>query len=253
MQKTQRGVGILPALLIVVIIGIIGFTGWFVWKSTHATERSLSSAPTLAATSGESVKKPQPAAKKTVALKEYANEEYGFSFKYPEDWKLAVGLKDIGRGDNEGDVTVMSPAGTIVTFNANMGGKGGDCWDDQANDRTTRTCQTRTIETVEKLPVATGSTQLFYYQASLKQAERNGGEVEYFVGLLTDEFGEPEKGSLVGIFANMISANKGYVNFSVKGPDFERNDTKEYLKTREVQEASAVLKTFALNKKVRGL
>jgi hypothetical protein len=41
MNKDQRGIAGLEAILILIIVGIIGFTGWYVWNSRQQTDKNL--------------------------------------------------------------------------------------------------------------------------------------------------------------------------------------------------------------------
>lgn len=238
-KLNNKGFTVVEGILIFLALAIIGAVGWYVWQNNKSSDNSISTTQPV-------TQKPQK--EKTVPLKTYTNEEYGFSFEYPETWQLKVDLKDEGRMANEGEVIVTSPNGTNVYFRPNQGGKGGDCWDDQANMRTTRTCMTRTIYTVSKLRSSTQKNPVYYYEASYKEPDRDGGETTYVIYIGNGEFAPTKAGSLVGAFITYwgeISA-KGSVGIKVDGKDKSAQSSKDYFKSNEVKEAKSVLETFKL-------
>jgi hypothetical protein len=142
-KLNSKGFSHLEVLLIIVVLALVGGAGYYVLKQNNKHQNSTSNQPSTTQTQTNSN------TQTATQLKEYKNDEYGFSFQYPSDWNLSVDLKDIGRGMNEGDVVVTSPYGTKVHFGPNGGGKGGDCWDDEANAHTTRSCDTLTVYSAE--------------------------------------------------------------------------------------------------------
>jgi hypothetical protein len=245
-RKNQTGFSHLLPLLIIVVIVIIGLVGWRVIQHN----KSLKNPDPTQATNKNADKK--QSAQAAATLKDYRNPDYAFSFKYPSDWQLKEDLKDIGRGNPEGNISVTSPSGTIVTFNANLGGKGGDCWDDDANARTARTCTT--IETLSLAPFPSGmpTRTLYYYQAKVTPPSRDGGAPYYSIGIVDNKYGTPTIGSQLTPFeVNVISlgnggSNEGYVNISVKGKDDSARQSSSFFDSTEVKEASAVLKSLQL-------
>jgi PsbP-like protein len=235
--KDQKGFTLIEVLLIIIAITLISFAGWYVYSSQKKDEPSAKS----------SDQKPKTVAgEKSVALKTYSNDEYGFSIKYPESWKITEDFEDLGRDANEGDVVLLSPNDTTVKLNLNQGGKGGDCWDDQADARTTRTCQTLDILSVKKL--SGGAKPVYFYEASVTAATRDGGAKEYFVYIDAGDDILKDKSSHLGMFGPMskLVTRGGYVEIKVSGKDDDSKNSKQFLESQEVQEASSVLQSFNL-------
>lgn len=237
MQKRQQGFSVVEALIILFILGVLGVVGLWVYKSNQNSTNS----PHLTNSSETSQSEHKDPSE---VLKEYKNEEYGISFKYPSDWKLKEDMTDIGRGAKEGEVTVTSPNATAVTFDLNQGGKGGDCVDDLANDRTTRICDTVTIFDVEKLPVSPGQKQLYFYHVNVKASDNEGGKTEYSIGI-SDR--EPEVGAeLSPLFIVLLSNKKGNIEIRITGKEDSKNTSEEYFTTQQISEAAQILKSFTI-------
>jgi hypothetical protein len=244
-KLNSKGFSHLEVLLIIVVLALVGGAGYYVLKQNNKHQNSTSNQPSTTQTQTNSN------TQTATQLKEYKNDEYGFSFQYPSDWNLSVDLKDIGRGMNEGDVVVTSPYGTKVHFGPNGGGKGGDCWDDEANARTTRTCDTQTILFLEKLPSSPATNPIYLYHASLtfptSAREDIAGKTKcmIFISNLAAE----TTGSELGVFIHPydeIQLKQGYVTIQVEGKDSTKSDTKAYFDTNEVKEATPVLKSFKI-------
>lgn len=83
MNKNQRGFSTIEALLIIVVLGLIGFAGWFMWQKNNDNKTSDKQTKS-------SQKESPKETKKTFTVPEgymtYTNEEFGFSFAYPQEW-----------------------------------------------------------------------------------------------------------------------------------------------------------------------
>jgi len=244
----QNGFSVVEGLLIFIIVAILGVTGWYVYSSNKKTNNLLNSADKTSA----STKSPTIASKSsptTAALKEYKNNDFKFSFQYPSSWNLTEDISDQGRG-REGQVYVTSPNGTNVHFDPNFGGKGGDCADDQANDqRTTRTCETRVILSVEKLDSSTADNPVYFYKASFTDPTRDGGKTKFFIFIGNGKYAPTTTGSTLGILLggyDAIEAPVGGITISVEGKDDNKNSSPDFFNTQEVKEATPVLKSFKL-------
>ncbi|HKR82409.1 MAG TPA: hypothetical protein VJR27_05445 [Candidatus Saccharimonadales bacterium] len=233
-KDSEKGFSLLEGLLFLIVVIIIGFIGWYVWQAKQKTSISIGSKTT---------EKSPP-----VIMKQYVNDEYGFKFEYPETWKLVVNMDDLGRGHQEGTITITSPNDTQVSFSPNLGGKGGDCWDDRANARTTRTCQTLNVLSVEKLASSSNEKQIYFDKGSFTDSLERGGKTLYYIDI---EGGRSVHGtgSLLGpiFLSDQISNTKvGYISNSVTGKDDDQNNTEAFFNTREVREATPILKSFEL-------
>lgn len=238
-KLNTKGFSHLEILLIIVVVALVSGSGYYYFKNQkkHNTQTTNTTAQTPA---------PTPA-KQSAELKEYKNTEYGFSFKYPGDWAISENMHDIGRGGNEGEVVVTSPNGTKVHFGPNFGGKGGDCWDDQANARTTRTCDTLTVYRAEKLDFNPAGNPVYFYQASITAPTRIDGKTVYLVFISNNDFFPTSPGSVMGAILHPydeIHLDKGEVTILVEGKDDAKKDSKAYFDTNEVKEAAPVLKSF---------
>ena len=240
-KNDQSGIAhVAIVFLVVVVIGVIGLVGWKVWDNGQ----KKNSVSDKAKTTTESIKNNSS----DIALKEYKNTEYGFSFNYPTNWTLEANLSDIGRGSLEGEVIVKSPTGTEVLFGPNLGGKGGDCVDDN-DQRTPQICSTQNILLVEKLPSSTSTSPVFFYHASFTESIRNGGNTYYYISLGSGDNTPTEIGQTVGAFVGpfqQINSPKGYVTVKVKGKDKLAHDNVDYFEKPEAQEATPILKSFKL-------
>jgi hypothetical protein len=249
MTKTSKtktaGFTVVEALLLIVVLAALGGIGYFVWHQQHKTK------PVVTTTS--STVKSTSAPRQETLTQTYTSPQYGFSFKYPANWKLTTSLKDLGRGGPEGDIYVQSPDGTKVHFGPNFGGKGGDCFDDQANTRTTRTCTTRDILSITSLPDP-GSQPVWLVHASDTAPNDAGGKTSYFVYLssgtqdpATEKAEAPATGSTLGAFLGTyddIEFNKASLTVYVEGADDSQNGDKAFFNTKEVTEATPVLESL---------
>lgn len=235
--NNQSGFGVIGVVIILAILGLIGFVGF----KTYKIHRAAGIIKPITSTENKATSTP------IETLKEYQNIDYAFSFKYPSTWRISEDLKDIGRGKPEGNIVVTSPAGTSITFYANLGGKGGDCWDDQVNARTTRTCTT--VETLSLTPFDSGlNERTFYlYQVRITPSTSEGGQPTYEVGVSDNRYDAPTLGSaLTPVFIDIINTSKGYLNIGITGKDDAYNKSASFFDTNEVKEASSILKTLQL-------
>jgi hypothetical protein len=243
--KNQKGFSAVEGMLILVIVGIIGGVGWYVWNSNNKANQSLDNASKASSTGVSQIK--VSGFKVPSDWLTYRNDDYGFSFKHPNDWKLKENSGVDGRGV-EVEVSVISPNATEVSFIGDQGGKGGDCVDDQANNQhTVRTCYTENILSVEKLNTES-SKGIYFYQVSYTPPTRDGGKTFYSVNITDGEFGTPKVGSyLTDVPISIIySKNGGDIITNFKGKDDAKNNSKAFFDTTEIKEATQILKTFNL-------
>ena len=76
----RKGFSLIPALLILVIIGLLAGTGWYVWDSKNNSDKDQNSTSQTETKSG-STKPGIPE-----GYIKYENKDVGFSFAYPEKW-----------------------------------------------------------------------------------------------------------------------------------------------------------------------
>ncbi|MDB5170525.1 MAG: hypothetical protein JWO35_219 [Candidatus Saccharibacteria bacterium] len=243
LRNNQSGFSAVETILVLVILALIGVVGWYVYSTNSKTSKILSEAGTQTA----SAKQTSPAA---VNLSEtYSNDEFGYSFQYPKTWKLTEDLTDTGRGIMDGDVYVASPYGTKVHFSPTGGGKGGDCFDDQTNTRTTRTCATKTILSAEKLSTSTSSNPVYFYHGTYTEPTSDGGKTMYYIDIENGDYAPKAHDSITGaiFLASQITTGKGSVTIKVEGTDDKYNDSDKFFSTKEVKEATPVLQSFKLN------
>ena len=244
LKHNQSGFGAVEILIILALVTVIGGIGVYVWNKNQTKEVVTSKSTQVVS------KNAAESSATNSSTKEYVNEEYGFSFSYPSTWKLSVDLKDVGRGAKEGTVAVTSPNGTIVHFDPNMGGKGGDCVDPATDTRTPQTCQTFTSYKVEKLDSSSGAQPIYYNQASLRASTSSGGQTKYYVFITNNDYFPTTPNTLIGAIIqpyDEITTKKGYVTIKVEGNDDAKNGSAAFFATQEVQEAEPILKSFKLD------
>jgi Tfp pilus assembly protein PilX len=96
MSKNQKGFSVVEGLLILVIVGILGGTGWYVWNSNKKTNDLLNSVDKSSSVGAKATKKNTEtkieAVDKYPTWKEEKNQEYKYSFKFPNEngWKSFI-------------------------------------------------------------------------------------------------------------------------------------------------------------------
>lgn len=248
MKKNQGGFGLVGVLMVFVAVALIAGIGWYVWRSNHDEQTRQSNTQT-ASTAPDEVLQEQTPTDQPAELKEYANQTYGFSFQYPATWELSNNLEDLGRGAEEGEIIVTSPSGTKVYFQPNLGGKGGSCWDVEADALTTRTCQTRTIYSVEKLASSSDDNPIYLYHASYTAPTNDGGGTYYTVYIQNGDYLPLEPSSEVGSFIpywSEITPKYGGVGVKVGDTSDSLHSSQDYFTSNEVTEATPILKSFKI-------
>jgi hypothetical protein len=237
-KRSSKGFSIVILLVLFVVVAVIGIGGYYLWHKNHDKTTNDN-----AVTGRQTLKTTTPA----TTFKTYTNDEYKFSFQYPSTWKLTTDLEDIGRGYNEGDVIVESPYGTKVHFGPNLGGKGGGCGDDSNEDTTL--CSTRTVLSLEALS-SSPEEAFYFYHFSLTAAKSNGGGTIYYVGIENGSSAPTETGSVTGDYFDSHTtidiAKIGNVTVYIEGEDDNKNDSPAFFDTREIKEATPILKSFKL-------
>lgn len=240
-QTKNQGFTAIEAIIIILVLSLVGLAIWYVMNAKKESTDGIDAA--------KNVSNIAAVQKDRAQLTQYKNDEYGFTFDYPKDWEVTTDLKDIGRGHAEGEVVAVSPNDTKVTFRPNLGGKGGDCWDEAANARTKNTCQTLVRFSVEQLTLGTSNQPVYFVTGSLTDPLRDGGKTKLFIGLESGS-DTPQTGeTLTDAYPGTLKTPKlGYVDVAVSGPEDYKNDTEAFFETTQVKEATLVLKSFRFNK-----
>jgi hypothetical protein len=244
MKQNQKGFSALVILLIIVVLGTIAGIGYKLVKADVGqaqTQTNISSTETKGAKQSDE----KTAAK--VELKEYKNTEFGFTFQYPSTWKYDADFSYAERGANEGQLSVTSPSGAVITFKANLGGKGGGCGDTNPNDTPHHTalCSTREILKITQIQPA-GSKE---YPVNLYQYKYTGpgenAKSEFGMYVDSGQYAPTTTGSTIGaIFPFSIMQNtKGNIESHTSGGD---RTSSEYFSTQQAKDTELVLKTFKL-------
>lgn len=234
----MRGFSAMEVAIIVIAMGLVGGSGYYVYQQANNSPKE----PEVSQTTNND----NEVAEK-VTEEEYKSGPYGFSFKYPSNWELSQDMKNTDRG-MEGTITVTSPAKTKVTFTADKGGRGGDCVDESAdNERTTRTCHTLEILTLEELQtVANASRQVVYYnERKVTPPTSANKETYYDIGVFDNTSSVPvaDQPYLSSTDASMFAAPNGSVSVSVSGPEDDKKKSADYFSTQQVKEAKAILQS----------
>jgi hypothetical protein len=250
MDQKQKGFSALALLLLLMIVSIVIFTGWYVWNAQRNSEKTLSQ--TNNSDIPAQSKKPAETANKEVPLKEYSNAQYGISFKYPENWKLTDNLEDKSSESPVGDVYVVSPNETKVNFNLNQIGRGGSCGEGSENIATTHYCLTVQYSDIAKLETPNDAGDLYFYHVKVADSDAQGGKVHYDIGLSDRESGQlPTTSTLTAIYLSKIDRKTGKfgnIETTVTGKDDDKKISADYFKTKQVEEATAILKSVTVHK-----
>ncbi|MGB4759601.1 MAG: PsbP-related protein [Candidatus Saccharimonadales bacterium] len=245
MQKQTKSYGF-TAIEIILVIFVLSLIGAAVWYVAHANAKNNDSGIEAA----KNVSKIETPRVERSNLTQYSNNDYGFSFDYPKDWEFAEELADQGRGKKEGYVSVTSPNGTVVSFKPNLGGKGGDCWDDAANSRTKNTCYTLAKFSVEQLTLGTSNHPVYFVTGSLTAPQPEGGKTKFFVGLESG-FDTPQTGETfidIPQLSPLISPLNGYVEIETAAEDPGVYDSEDFYESLAAKEMTLILKSFRFNK-----
>jgi type II secretory pathway pseudopilin PulG len=131
--NNQNGFTAVEVVLVVLLVGALGIAGYFAYKNQHTTATKAVVVTTKSA----------PA--KTVASpyagwKTYSSAYEGASFKYPSSWTLAVSPEPVSNGnvDNGNVLTLKSPSGYVVNFQAPDQSQGGGCSGTNTIDQVTK-------------------------------------------------------------------------------------------------------------------
>jgi Tfp pilus assembly protein PilV len=118
-NENENGFTLIEPLLILLILGILGFAGWYVYSHHHAAKTS--STPTATSTT--------LAVNPYTGWKTYRSTYENVSFKYPSNWIVSVTPEPVSDGTvaNGNVLTITSPTGTVVNFQAPAQGQGGAC------------------------------------------------------------------------------------------------------------------------------
>ncbi len=112
MQKIkQHGFTAIEIVLVIALVGVIGVAGYQAWQNMQKAKTQTSSNTTAQKTPEAT---PAPTVNPTADWLTYANKDYGFSFKYPKDWKLdQVHPNSVPTADDEVLGLVLTPPGSV--------------------------------------------------------------------------------------------------------------------------------------------
>ena len=245
LRSHEGGSHVIALLLVVVVIGVAGFAGWRIFRTPAKKTSGVSQSVTP---KKDETPKKQAGAPTT---KTYSNSDYKFSFEYPAEWDLTEDLRELGRGAKEGTVTVISPKGTKVHFDPNLGGKGGDCMD-ESSQYTVKYCSTLEVIKAEKLDVGTADKPVYFYQMKLTDSDTAGGSTKYYITISNNAYFPHEPATKIGaiiypydeISTIMSNGMIGNITIYVEGPEDSKNTSEKFFKTDQVEEATPVLKSF---------
>lgn len=242
MKIQQRGFSAIEAVIIVAVVVLVGIGGWLVLNAQKKHDKPQQ---TTNANNDN----------KQASLKEYVNADYGFSFKYPDDWALKEDLKDEGRGGKEGEVSVTAPAGTKVYFSPHREAKGDSCKPDPS-DRPdhTKNCATLRILSTEKTNASNEAKPVYSTKRQLTEPIERGGNPMFFIALTTTDeslkVNTPFTDYGGDVYQDIYIEGKGYVKAYIthKGnkAGFSYGTTKDYFDTTEVTEGLPILESFRL-------
>lgn len=243
------GFSLVIIIVIILIIGAIVGAGVLVLNRNSTTNNS--SITQTQASQSEKDEHSVNKQSKVEKTKDYISNLYGFSFQYPEDWRVTENLEDIGRGKLEGDIVVTSPSNTKVYFSPNLGGKGGDCIDPTTDTHTARSCFTREILQLETLNDNGTGRPVYFYHVKLTYPTRIEDKITYYIGLESIIGQTLAKESEIGIFGSpkvdlMPNKEAYYLNVRVEGKDDSLSNSPKYFQSAQVKEATPILKSFRL-------
>ncbi len=245
--KKQSGFTVIEGLLVMAVIVLLAASSWYFIHRHHNTKV----VPNLTTQSNSTPPPVSPVPpSKSISLKSYSNTELGFSFKYPENWKLSVSQMERSTNGISGEIYVQSPNGTKVHFVSVLGGHGGDCGDIQAANykHTTRTCTTHKVLSVNQIQ----SQKVWLLKASDTAPTNQGGKTTYKVYLSGKAFNA--KGNLVAPYVTTnlgawfghydVVTSKADIQNYFEGKDDSRSNTSAFFATNEVKEALPILESF---------
>lgn len=246
MKAQQKGFSAVEATVVILIVAILCAGGWFVWQSQQKKDTgSQTTSPTN--TSDED------------SNRTYENKDYGFSFSYPDNWKLTEELADIGRGKPEGTVSVTAPSGTVVYFEPNLGGKGGSC-EPKASDRPdyTANCSTLRILSTKKTSGSSNDKPVYLTERKVTEPISLGSNVKYYLALTTIDqslkVNTPIIDNDISVFQTVDLSKDGTVGYvdiyisSTKAADkgSRYGTSADYFATKEVTEGLPILESFRI-------
>jgi Tfp pilus assembly major pilin PilA len=122
-KNNQKGFSVLEAILIVVVVVLIGAVGYLVYKNHDRTTTVVIVTKTVSKPAKSNSTK-----NKYAGWLQYCSSHEKACFKYPSTWLLqnnCAASSTSCRGIN--NVTITSPAGTIISFASEVSGVSGAC------------------------------------------------------------------------------------------------------------------------------
>lgn len=224
------------------IVVTLGAGGYFGYQHEH---RGKTYQKAKATTTNTTQNVPNP-----VSLKAYTNNEYGFSFKYPADWTLAINMGEGDSGHLVGSISVKALSGLTIFFNPSQGGKGGSCVAD-ANDTPFNTANCSTTQILSAQQIDTSSINgkpLYFYEAKFSSG---GAEAKIRYIAFIDNAADPNTdlqpfmGANLGlgiVYTNQPDRNGQVVVFTKADADISA----DFLQSPDMQAAEDILRSFKI-------
>ncbi len=242
MHKDQSGFSPIHIIIVLVVLGSLAGVSYQFLKERSA-QSATAKTPTASVTTPTAATKPLD----TVKMTEYKNTEFGFSFQYPSTWKSVADFGYTGRGANEGNITVTSPSGAVITFAANLGGKGGGCGDPDPTDRPHHTSICSTLEILKITPVQPAGVS--GYPINLYQYRFTGAGAsaisEYGMYVDSGKYAATTTRSTIGALFPFSIMNNGNGNIESHTSGGDRSSP-AYFQSQQAKDTEEVLKTFRL-------
>ena len=125
-MKNQKGFGIVPVLLVLILISIVSFTGYFVWN--RQTEKNKEETSQVAGQQdAKSVNQKNSQAK----IKSHCLQTQPICFDYPESWSFKSQIQESPLTGTQDSVKVVSQNGTSIEIVTGIDGLGGVCDKDE--------------------------------------------------------------------------------------------------------------------------
>jgi hypothetical protein len=104
-HKSPKGFTAVEALIIILVVAALAFGGWYVWNKNNEDSTSNSSSQTTKTEDQSMMNIPE-------GWKQYKNEDYGFSFYYPEK------VGPLMEGDTGGNPDILTYVKSVDNENA---------------------------------------------------------------------------------------------------------------------------------------
>lgn len=253
----EAGFGLVPILAIVASVAILGLVGWRAYVALNPkTSASVQSTQSTSAAGAEStgtndtVQPSSPAAAKPTVADECGTvkgictaSQFGFSFTYPDGWKVSVGDGNPSYTTSD-SIIARSPNSTQIAFNS-VGGVGGGCGVGPEN------CDTDTFLSAKTITTMTDdsghSKTLYYVTARHTPCNSCTDAAPYYIyGIYADGGSAIKAGdSLTGTtYFNLMNTPKAEISIHVFGDADDLSASASYLDSVEAKDAEQLLTTI---------